>query len=308
MLLDPNSNSLPKRSEIPQVPGTPKGSAWFWGKDDELGRLNMLTPARTTAAAKLISTGEVVNLNWRADLPNPPLFGREPFQHRIKPLGPPGNDEIFHMNSQSGSQWDGFRHVSVQHNGGWVFYNNTTQEDIMTTSKSGVQAWAERGVVGRGVLIDYWSYAKKSYDPNTRHPISAAELVACAKAQAVTFEYGDILLIRTGWIDVYNDMTQEERVKLTQVPLYQHNFVGVDQEPNVADFLHDNYFSAVASDTPAFEAWPQNPEWNHHTNLLPLWGLPIGELWDLEKLSEMCKKYNKYTFFLSSIPNNVMGM
>jgi hypothetical protein len=140
MQLDPNSNSLPKRSEIPQIKGTPEGSAWFWGKKDEvsvvptlkeggsvltsgqLGRLNMLTPARTAAAAKLITRGETVNLkypihilssiksepnedkSWRADLPNPPLFGREPFEHRIKSLGPAGNDEIIQMNSQSGSQ------------------------------------------------------------------------------------------------------------------------------------------------------------------------------------------------------------
>jgi len=36
MLLDPRSSSLPKRSELPDIPGTPKGAAWFWGKDDEV--------------------------------------------------------------------------------------------------------------------------------------------------------------------------------------------------------------------------------------------------------------------------------
>jgi kynurenine formamidase len=161
--------------------------------------------------------------------------------------------------------------------------------------------------VGRAVLLDYWSYSKKSYNPNTRHPITAAGLLACANDQGLQFQYGDILLIRTGWIDVYNQMSQEERVKLTEVPKYQHDFVGVDQEPEVADFLHDNYFSAVASDTPAFEVWPQKKEWNHHVNLLPLWGLPIGELWDLEKLSELCKKYKQYAFFFASTPNNIAG-
>jgi hypothetical protein len=33
---DPNSNSLPKRSELPAIEGAPKGAAWFWGKDDEV--------------------------------------------------------------------------------------------------------------------------------------------------------------------------------------------------------------------------------------------------------------------------------
>lgn len=36
MKFDPNSNSLPKRSELPDIPGAPKGAAWFWGQDDEV--------------------------------------------------------------------------------------------------------------------------------------------------------------------------------------------------------------------------------------------------------------------------------
>lgn len=37
VVLDPNSNDLPKRSQLPEIPGNPKGSAWLWGKDDEVG-------------------------------------------------------------------------------------------------------------------------------------------------------------------------------------------------------------------------------------------------------------------------------
>lgn len=161
--------------------------------------------------------------------------------------------------------------------------------------------------VGRGVLLDYWSYRGKSYDVNTRHPISAKDLMACAKAQGVEFQYGDILLIRTGWIENYEGLSKEDRIKLTEVPAYQHNFVGVDQSHDMADFLHDNYFSVVASDSPAFEVWPQIKEWNHHINLLPLWGVPIGELWDMEKLAEVCKDRQQYVFFFVSIPMNVQG-
>lgn len=36
MHFDPNSNSLPKRSELPEIPGAPKGAAWFWGTGDEV--------------------------------------------------------------------------------------------------------------------------------------------------------------------------------------------------------------------------------------------------------------------------------
>ena len=39
----------------------------------------------------------------------------------------------------------------------------------------------------------------------------------------------------------------------------------------------------------------------------PLWGLPIGELWDLEALSEICHKKRQYEFFFASMPMNVEG-
>jgi hypothetical protein len=87
----------------------------------QLGRLNLLTPERTAAASKLIQTGQVVNLKWvifaifglsalinrcslPVNVPSPPLFGRETFEHKIKALGPGGFDDLYNCNTQSGSQ------------------------------------------------------------------------------------------------------------------------------------------------------------------------------------------------------------
>ncbi|KAL4805231.1 putative cyclase-domain-containing protein [Aspergillus unguis] len=293
MQFNPDATSLPLRRHLPAIPGSPEGAAWFWGKDDELGRLNLLTPARTAAAAKLVESGQVVNLNLPAELPDPPMFGREPFKFTIKSLGPAGNDDLHSLNTQSGSQWDGFRH--------------TTSDDITQTSRCGIQAWANHGIVSRGVLLDFWAYAGKSYDPNTTHPISLPDLLACAKRQNIEFRYGDILIIRTGWVDVYKRMSMEERRRLGSKAWAEQTFVGVEQSTEMADFLHDQYFSAVASDAPGFESWPTDKAWNHHENLLPLWGVPIGETWDLERLAEACHSHQRWEFFFTSIPTNVSG-
>ncbi|KAI1615949.1 hypothetical protein EDD37DRAFT_672688 [Exophiala viscosa] len=311
MKFDPDSDSLPKRSELPDIPGAPKGAAWFWGKDDELGRLNLLTPRRRLAAAKLIESGETINLDWPLNLPNPPAFGREPFEWKVKSLGPGGNDDIYHMNSQSGSQWDGFRHVSMpKGDGNVIFYNDLTQEEIMNTTRCGIQAWADHGIVGRGVLIDYWSYAQqnnKVYDPNETHPISLTELLQCAKSQGTHFQYGDILMIRTGWIDEYGKLDEAGRAGIAKGGVFDHKFVGVEVSEEMVDFLHDNYFAAVAADSPAFESWPTPYEWNHHLYLLPRWGCPIGEMWDFEKLARVCKEKGRYHFFFVSSPANAPG-
>jgi hypothetical protein len=41
--------------------------------------------------------------------------------------------------------------------------------------------------------------------------------------------------------------------------------------------------------------------------MLPYAGIPIGELWDLEALSETCAKLKKWSFLVTSAPLNVYG-
>jgi len=42
-----------------------------------------------------------------------------------------------------------------------------------------------------------------------------------------------------------------------------------------------------------------------HEYLLALWGVPIGEMFDLERLSKECRAANRWTFFFTSAPANV---
>jgi hypothetical protein len=47
------------------------------------------------------------------DVPNQPAFDRQIFKHEIKTLAENiCYDDIYHLNTQSGTQWDGFRHVT----------------------------------------------------------------------------------------------------------------------------------------------------------------------------------------------------
>jgi hypothetical protein len=61
--------------------------------------------------------------------------------------------------------------------------------------------WTKRGIVGRGVLIDYYSYAVDKgldYDPWSFTKISVSTVEEIAKIQGVSFLAGDILFLRTG--------------------------------------------------------------------------------------------------------------
>lgn len=48
-------------------------------------------------------------------------------------------------------------------------------------------------------------------------------------------------------------------------------------------------------------------DYHLHEYLLALWGCPLGEMVDLERLSEMCKEKKRWTFFVTSAPANVPG-
>ena len=127
-----------------------------------------MTPTRVAAASKEIKTGDIVPLNLPLNVPSIPAFGREEFKHEIKVLWEDvAFDDKYQLNTQSGTQWDGFRHIA--HMPTSTFYNGTTGKDINgpeKNNKCSIHHWAEHGIVGRGILLDYWSYANavgKSY-------------------------------------------------------------------------------------------------------------------------------------------------
>ncbi|MET0735547.1 MAG: hypothetical protein ABWY55_07885, partial [Microbacterium sp.] len=117
-----------------------------FGDDDDLGSLNRLTPAVVQAAASDIVTGEVVSLNAPVDWIDPPLFAREAVQHTVFTTRL-GNldDRLDTFFPQASSQWDHFLHIADPELG---HYNG------LAPGTAGIDAWAARGIAGRGVLVD----------------------------------------------------------------------------------------------------------------------------------------------------------
>lgn len=98
--------------------------------------LNLLTPANTTAAAREIVDGVRISTDWPLNSMATPCFGRSAFQHTVKNKAPrPVNDDILTLNTQSSSQWDGFRHYGSKDG---TYFNGCSQEDIETSSRNGI--------------------------------------------------------------------------------------------------------------------------------------------------------------------------
>jgi hypothetical protein len=111
--------NLPPFESLPLKPDGPPGNAWgLFGEDDELGMLNLLTPEVVKAAATEIQSGTRFALDWPLNKPSFPTGGRSQFGHQIEHHdGSDGltvmNDDKVNFNTQSGTQWDGFRHYRI---------------------------------------------------------------------------------------------------------------------------------------------------------------------------------------------------
>ncbi|KAI9923614.1 hypothetical protein MW887_008536 [Aspergillus wentii] len=312
---DPNSTQFPSRKKLPTLPGAPEEAAW-------IGRLNLLTPSRVKAAAGAIKTGDIIRLDLPLNIPETPAFHRESFQHNIKEVVEDlVYDDTYVLNTQSGTQWDGFRHFA--HLPTKTFYNGAKASDIIgpnANHRCSIHHWSTHGIAGRGILLDYrhWALANnRPYDPYKAHAISMTDLHACAASQGLDsrpesqggdIKIGDILMVRSGFVERYNELTSEERKAGAQREHGKLEWAGLKQEEDVLDWLHDCYFAAVVGDSPTFECWPPLKENGYmHQNILALWGMPIGEMWDLDKLALRCRELGKWTFFMTSAPANIAG-
>ncbi|KAJ5668660.1 cyclase [Penicillium macrosclerotiorum] len=325
------SLSLPKFDDLPPVEDMPHGCAWGVfdkdGKNDLVGTLNLLTPEVVRAAAAEVHYGISISLNWPIGSIKIPKFFRKTLEHKVVKLEDPeanlhyGFDDEVEFNTQGSSQWDSFCHFLHLESG--KAYNGVkpTIKGIMDPSPSEelklptIDHWHERGcVVGRGVLIDFKTYAKVKgieYSPFSGFRIGIADIEAVAAYQGVSFKPGDILILRFGVTEALGDMTGLEQAEA----MASHHACGIEGSKEMARWLWDQHFAAVASDNVAVEAMPPmiGGEVQPLTNLvlhqwcLSLFGMPLGELWYLKTLSEQCQAYRKYTFMLTSSPLNFPG-
>jgi kynurenine formamidase len=306
----PVPERLPSYKELLTREGAPPGSAWgVFGADDEVGCVNLMTPEKAVQAAALVHTGRSFALNWEFEQPNPALFRRGNLRHTITGQGAGRDDIIDNFYPQASSQWDGLTHVGHPQHG---FYNGVTAEQITGRegTRNGIEHWARRGMVTRGVLLDVARHLASTGTPvagNEARRFSVAELEATRTAQGVEIRPGDVLLIRSGWMEWYLNASPQDRMAITNIQNLRAP--GIASTEDMAEYLWDLHVAAVAGDHPSLEAWPPTAETGGflHQRLIGLLGIPIGELWYLEGLAADCASDGVYEFMFTSAPLNILG-
>jgi hypothetical protein len=305
----------PPYEQLPVVPEAPPGSSWgLWGEGDKLGCLNLIDDRARRRGVESVVTREVFALNLSLAEPNPPMFGRPAFEHKVSWLpGDSGHDDALdNWNTQASSQWDGFRHIKHPVHG---FYNDVPDEE------HGINFWAERGIVTRAVLCDVGRYLEKKGRPidyAVPQTISAGDLLGALEEQDSRVEPGDILLIRTGWVEWYLAQGDEVRRQLAE----ETAAPGLAPGRATLEALWDLHVAAVAADNPAVEAFPATSYMEQekimsfigegkfeevfaHFALIALLGIPLGEFFVLGPLAAACARDQRYTTLFTSAPLNL---
>lgn len=302
----------------------PPHSSWeVFGRSDELGTINLLTPSRVASAARLVRSGIRFNLDYPVNAFEPyPTGTRPPTQHHVFANNDFHRDDwldSFYL--QSTSQIDALRHIGHPVHG---FYNGiSTEENTQASTRLGIHKWAEAGIAGRGVLLDvqgFFAAEGREYDCETTVTLDAATLDAIAAFQGVELQGSDIVLLHTGWAANYVSKTPQERIEFNT----RNKSPGLAQREEILRWLWDHQVALVASDTPAVEADPvldsdfrvpgeRDPERgvNHsgmlHRPLIALLGMAMGELWKLDELAAYCARHRRFDFFLTCKPLNIVG-
>ena len=306
-------DNRPRYSDLPTRDGIDHAAWGLWGDDDQVGAFNLQTPAGVISAAGLVRKGAVFSLNWQLELPSPPLYSRGAIRHSISTFPPDdwGHDDWYdNFYPQVSSQWDGLTHVGV---GGGVFYNGVTKDQVTGDPKTrnGIEHWARRGIAGRFVLLDYVRWHEANHGELARDvafDITPEGLEACRSAQEISYQPGDVLLIRTGWMEWYEQQSSDRRRELSASSV---RFPGLAPTEATAAYLWDNGFAAVASDNPALEAGPSRTGAPGriflHYYLLGRFGMAIGEMFYLESLAADCADDGVYEGLFTSAPLNKLG-
>ncbi|MBI4457589.1 cyclase family protein [Candidatus Uhrbacteria bacterium] len=319
----------------------PDGSNWGdFGPDDQLGRVNLLTPENTLKAAQEVRVGRRFCLSLPLDIPtdnalntkrHPPEFkavirdGHIAFNLPLAKINPRltevNCDEAVLLYMQHSTQWDGFAHMGSMFDADGdgnpepVFYNGhgvldgekgTPRFGTVGTHNLGMEHLAKACLQGRGVMIDLAVHFGREHKP-----VGYDDLMRIMEADGIEVEEGDLVCMHTGYIDAvleHGGTIPREMVR-TICPAFD----GWDDR--LLQWITDSGLVALIADNRAVEfehggpkpEVPRGPLYTIHELCLFKLGIHLGELWYLTELAQWLRENGRYRFLLTAPPLHLPG-
>jgi kynurenine formamidase len=264
-----------------------------WGKDDQIGTLNLITPAKRKQAAALVKEGVPVSLAGDPDtvksVDNP-----NPYEHQMQGIGSDRWGVSYH--GQAHTHLDSLAHINE--NG--VFYNGYTPdpEEVKKQNrhfKNDIHN-LKNGIFTRGVLYDIPRLKGVPYLAQGT-AIYVEDLEAWEKQAGVKAGPGDAFIVRTGVYALRKAIGPYARGR---------NAKDAGLDPSVIPWLKKRDIAIMASDHPQYVSPSAIPAAAHDFSLVYL-GIHLIDNCDLEAISDAAAARKRWDFLLTFAPIPVVG-
>jgi kynurenine formamidase len=279
-----------------------------WGKDDQMGATNLITPAKRKEALSTVKEGFSVSMARKAET-EPALDNPRPITRVMggggrgagrgaNPAAPPpeitaaGDSLTISYHGLVHTHMDAFCHRAYM----GLMYNGfpMTEVDDKGCNKGSIYAWKD-GIITRAVLMDIPRLKGVDYlEPGTR--IYPEDLDAWVQKAHLKVEPGDAVLIRTGrWA-----------LRDSKGPYNTNQLAGLYM--TCAKWLHQHDAAILGSDG-AEDVHPSGIDIAEpiHALVLRAMGMPIFDNLDLEAVGREAAKRNRWDFLVTAAPAAIPG-
>jgi kynurenine formamidase len=326
----------------------PEGSTWGdWGDDDQLGRLNLITPKKVLEGVAEVKEGLSFCLSLPLDLPGGNVLN----PRRLPPVLSPTGDENgwrfnFHTNTinplfmdvasddrviltlQYSTQWDTLAHVGGMFDADGdgvpepLYYNGfKAGSDVVGPQPDagrdgcGHMSYAHKLGVENMAAKAIQGRAvmvdlEKHYGRDHKY-VNYDDFRRVLEADKVVVEPGDMLLLHTGFTDEITKMNKKVD------PMRAHAMCSVldGRDKRLLQWITDSQISALIADNYGVEAVPARPgpaDTEHpslpiHNHCLFKLGLNLGEIWWLKDLALWLRDNKRSRFLLTAPPLRLPG-
>jgi kynurenine formamidase len=325
----------------------PEGSNWGdFGPNDQIGRLNLITPERRKAAAEEVREGIVFCLSLPLDCPrvqmNPRRFppqmafsmrGEDPVMNY--PYGQvfPGMkeavcDDQVTLSLQYSTQWDALCHMGYEYDGAGdgavevTYYNGFRANQHVCGPVDYLHGRAvmpgPHGALALGIerIAETGLQGRGVMIDLFAHvglaavPVGYDRLMAILDADKVEVEPGDVLCFRTGF-----DRALLGHYADASAPFDPHACAGLDGfDERLLDWIAASGAAALVSDNEAVESMPDFKRATAHGIRVPLHhlclfklGIPLGEMFLLSDLADWLRDHDRSRFLFTAPPLRLPG-
>ena len=321
----------------------PDGSNWGdFGADDQLGRLNLITPAHRRAAAAEVREGIAFCLSLPLDCPRnvelhprrkPPemgffLRGEDPTMNYPMARVAPGQDDVVCddkalISLQFSTQWDSLCHIGALHDGSGdgereaTYYNGYRAGDHIRGPVDYLHGRAANPPPYGATALGIETMAETGVQTRgvmidlfghvglERVAVGYDRLMRILEVDGVEVGEGDVLCLRTGF-----DRALLARYADPAAPFEQQRCSGLDgADERLQRWIADSGIVALASDNEAVELLPASAIPHGHGTHLPLHhlclfklGIPLGELFLLSDLADWLRANGRSRFLFTAPP------